>query len=94
MHSSRRCVVFCVLFFLSPLSAPAKIKPWIEVQSPHFRVLTDGGAGGARRVAREFEQIRAVFETAFPAMKLDTGSPFLIFAPMNEASMKSLAPAN
>jgi len=35
-------------------------KPWIEVKSPHFRVLTDSSAGDGKLVAREFEDFRAV----------------------------------
>jgi hypothetical protein len=71
----------------------AKIRAWTEVRSPHFRVLTDGSVGNAKRIAREFEQMRAVFETGFPNMTLEPASPLLIFAPENETSMKSLAPA-
>jgi Tfp pilus assembly protein PilF len=66
--------------------------PWTEVKSPHFRVLTDGSARAGRRVAREFEQMRAVFSAGFPNMRLETGAPLLIFAVADEASMKSLIP--
>jgi len=38
--------------------------------------------------------MRTVFESAFPNMRLETGSPLVIFAPETEQSMKSLAPAN
>jgi tetratricopeptide (TPR) repeat protein len=82
----------CVLA-LCCCSSSAKIRAWTEVKSPHFRVLTDGGVGNAKRIAREFEQMRAVFETSFPNMTLGPASPLLIFAPENETSMKSLAPA-
>ncbi len=82
-----------VLFaFLCP-PAPAGEKAWTEVRSPNFRVLTDGNASQGRRIAREFEQMRVVFAAAFPKMHLETGAPLLIFAPRDEASMKSLAPA-
>ncbi len=71
----------------------AKVRSWNEVRSPHFYVLTDGSIGSAKRIAREFEQMRSVFETSFSNMRLDTGAPLLIFAPETEESMRSLAPA-
>jgi hypothetical protein len=78
-------LVFCPIAFSGQ-------KPWIEVRSPNFRVLTDVDARSGRRVAREFEQMRSVFETAFPKMRLDTGAPLVIFAPRDEYSMKAMAP--
>jgi hypothetical protein len=63
------------------------------VRSPHFVVLTNGTASDGRRVAREFEQMRGVFASAFPNMRLETSAPLLIFAPRDEVSMKGLAPS-
>ncbi len=68
-------------------------KPWIEVKSPHFRVLTDAGAGDGRRVAREFERLRAVFAARFPEFRLDSGAPLTIFAAKDEKTAKTLAPS-
>jgi hypothetical protein len=68
-------------------------KPWTEVRSPHFRVLTDGSANEGRRVAREFEQMRAVFAVAFPKMRFETAAPLTIVAPRDDFSMKALTPA-
>jgi tetratricopeptide (TPR) repeat protein len=73
--------------------AQAGEKPWTEVRSPNFRVLTNGSAADGRRVAREFEQMRAVFAMGFPKMRLETGAPLVIFAPRDEPSMKAMAPA-
>jgi hypothetical protein len=70
----------------------AKEKPWLEVNSPHFRVLTDAGAGDARRVAGEFEQLREVFASQYPGFRLESGAPLLIFAARDEETAKSLAP--
>jgi tetratricopeptide (TPR) repeat protein len=85
-------VFLCAFLTVICKSSDGAQKPWIEVRSPHFRVLTDGSAGDARRIAREFEQMRAVFAAGFPNMRLDTGAPLLVFAPRDESSMKSLAP--
>ncbi len=73
-----RWCVFLGLLAVSCCSSPAKIRAWSEVRSPHFRVLTDGSIGTAKRIAREFEQMRTVFESAFPNMRLETGSPLVI----------------
>jgi tetratricopeptide (TPR) repeat protein len=89
-----RWCVFLGLLAVSCCPSPAKIRTWSEVRSPHYRVLTDGSIGTAKRIAREFEQMRTVFESAFPNMRLETGSPLVIFAPETGQSMKSLAPAH
>ena len=62
-----------VLLFVGVSSpvAQASEKPWTEVRSPNFRVLTNGSAADGRRVAREFEQMRTVFAVAFPKMRLE-----------------------
>jgi tetratricopeptide (TPR) repeat protein len=82
-----------LLLGITPKASHAGEKPWIEVRSPNFRVLTNGKENDGRRVAREFEQMRAVFALGFPKMRLDTGSPLLIFAPRDEYSMKAMAPS-
>lgn len=80
----------CGAGFVSPLHAGQR--PWIEVKSPHFRVLTDGSPNDARKVAREFEQMRAVVAAAFPKSRLETGAILTVLAPSDEVSLKSLAP--
>ena len=82
-----------LLLSVIPPASLAGEKPWLEVRSPNFRVLTNGSANDGRRVAREFEQMRAVFAMGFPKMRLETGAPLLIFAPRDEYSMKAMAPA-
>lgn len=85
------------MFFLSVLlsSAPSAFageKPWTEVRSPNFRVLTNGSPQNATKVAREFEQLRWVFATRFPGARLDSGAPLLILAVRDEDTAKSLEP--
>ncbi len=80
------------LLCLAPPSAFAGQQPWIEATSPHFRVLTDGTAHDAREVATEFEQMRYVFATGFPAFRLDSGAPLTIFAAEDLQSAKRLEP--
>jgi len=89
---TRVVVLAVVLHLFAAVGQAKKESPWTEVRSPHFRVLTDGSEGSARRVAKEFEQVRSVFANAFPNMRLETGAPLLIFAPRDESSMKHLVP--
>jgi tetratricopeptide (TPR) repeat protein len=63
--------------------AATGMKPWIEVRSPHFRVLTDGSVADGRRVATDFENMRYVFATQFPGYRLESGTPLLVIAPSN-----------
>ncbi len=67
-------------------------KPWREIRSPHFRVITNGSEGAGRHVAREFEQMRAVFASQFPGYRLDSAEPLLIMAPVDEDTTKKLLP--
>ena len=84
-------ILLCQLAFIG--RAAAGEKPWIEVRSPHFRVLTDSGAGDGRLVAREFEDFRAVMAIRFPNFRLESGAPLLIFAARDEETAKTLNPA-
>jgi hypothetical protein len=54
----RRKLFPVCLALLIAFSAHAEQKPWTEVKSPHFRVITDGSDRDARNVAAEFEQMR------------------------------------
>jgi hypothetical protein len=82
-----------LLFAAASFPADKSDKPFTEVRSPNFRVLTNGSQHDARRIALEFEQMRAVFAVAFPKMRLTTAAPLLIFAVLTENDMKALAPA-
>src|SRR3981081_907995 len=82
-----------MLALVPSASCFADQKSLTEVRSPNFRVLTDGNDRQSRRIAREFEEMRAVFAIGFPNLRLSTGAPLLIFAMQDEKSMKALAPA-
>ena len=94
LHTRRWLRFLAWALFLCACAADARAteKPWIEVRSPHFRVLTDASANDARKVAYEFEQMRAVFAGLFPTFRLDSGAPLVIFAARDEETAKSLAP--
>ncbi len=80
------------LLSLAATSASAGEKPWTEVRSQHFRVLTNGSTGDARKVAHEFEQLRWVYSSRFPGARLESGAPLLIFATRDEDTAKKLDP--
>lgn len=85
-------LAFGISFWFSG-TASASERAWLEVRSPHFRILTDGSKRDAVRVAREFEQLRWVFATNFPGARLESGAPLTVFATRDEASARALDPA-
>ncbi len=90
--ASARIVFVSALCCVFPCHAEAEAT-WIEVRSPHFRVLTDGSAGDARKVAYEFEQIRHVFALRFNNEEVGSGAPLTIVAARDAGTMSRLAPA-
>ncbi len=93
IHPVKSALLAAALAILCSAPASASEKELTEVRSPNFRVLTDGSEGQGRRVAREFEEMRAVFAIGFPNMRLSGGAPLLIFAVQDENAMKAVAPA-
>src|SRR5437016_6286324 len=91
-HPSRIAFVLTLAILLWPHRASAAEQGWIEIRSPHFRVLSDGSDKEARAVAHQFEQIRTAFATALPSLHLDPPIPLLILAPKDEASARNLLP--
>jgi tetratricopeptide (TPR) repeat protein len=81
-----------VVALLLPLHASAAEKPWIEIRSPHFRVLSDAEERDARVAALRFEQMRSAFTAALPGLRLDPPVPLLIVAAKDERSLKTLFP--
>jgi tetratricopeptide (TPR) repeat protein len=86
--------LFASLFLLATLNlrASEENETWIEVRTPHFVVASNAGGKQARRVADQFEQIRAMFHTTFPKLRVDPGQRILILAAKNENSFKALLP--
>jgi Flp pilus assembly protein TadD len=65
---------------------------WLEIASPHFRVVTDGGERRGRETALEFEQMRSVFAQVFLKDRSDGSVPVLIVALKNEKELSEFAP--
>ncbi len=88
----RSRLLMIALFLLPVAQAVGGEKPWIELRSPHFRVITNGSTSDARRVAHEFEQLRSVFASQFPSFRLESGAPLLVLAARDEETAKALEP--
>lgn len=86
-----RSIAVASVFFLGPVAVNAA-DTWIEVRSQHFTVNTNAGEREGRRIANQFEEIRMVFQMAFPSIRVDPGKPLIIIAVKNEDSMKALLP--
>jgi len=85
-------ILIAIVLVLAPAATAAE-KPWTEIRSAHFRVLTNGSPGEARHVAHEFEQMRFVFADRNPKFRLEGGAPMVVFAADDEPTAKALEPA-
>src|SRR5260370_18968292 len=89
------------LFFLSAIlivtfcSGPtvfAGESEWVEVRSPNFSVVTDGGEKRGREVAMRFEQMRGVFGALMTKANVNLPIPLQIVAFRNTKEMRQVAP--
>jgi tetratricopeptide (TPR) repeat protein len=87
------CLCFALLFFGSRPSPAEHRETWIEIQSPHFTVLSNAGEDEGRKAALQFEQIRALFLHLYPTLRVDSGKPTIVFAIKNEDSLKLFIPS-
>ncbi len=88
-----RKVTLAVLLTVGiPSLAADKPEPWIEVRSPHFRVISNAGDKQARRAAGQFERFREVLRNSLTKGRLDSATPMLIIAVKDEKSLKALLP--
>jgi tetratricopeptide (TPR) repeat protein len=82
---------------LSPATRSAdkkneKVEPWVEIRTPHFVVMSDGGEKTARRVADQFDLVRRIFQATMPNAHFDTGVPIQILAAKDGKSFATLLP--
>ncbi len=88
------CALILALLLAGGAEATAGDKPesWIEVRSPHFRVISNAGDKQARRTAGQFERFREVLRNTLPKARLDSSTPLLIIAVKDEKGLKTLLP--
>lgn len=81
----RRCfrglvIAIAVLGSLTMYGWAGTDDPWVEVQSPHFNLLTDAGEKPGRDLASQFEQFRSIFAQLFPDQAIKPSVPLQIIA--------------
>jgi tetratricopeptide (TPR) repeat protein len=72
--------------------ASASDAQWIEIQSPHFSVVTDAGEKRGRETAMRFEQMRSVFGTLLTKVNVNLPIPLQIVAFRNSKEFRQFAP--
>jgi tetratricopeptide (TPR) repeat protein len=82
-------IALLTLALAAPVSAQ---RVWVEARGPNVTVISDGGAGRARDVAWQFEQVREAMARNFPWVRSQSSKPRLVLAARNETSMRELAP--
>jgi Flp pilus assembly protein TadD len=86
----QKCLLAIALLF-SGFTAARADQQWIEVDSPHFSVATDGGEKRAREVALRFEQMRMAFGVLFQKVNVNT-APLQIIAFRNGKELRQISP--
>ncbi|MGD0445039.1 MAG: hypothetical protein ABSA39_13985 [Edaphobacter sp.] len=86
-------VLFCTAFFCTALSAFASdpTPHWLQVQTPHFTVITDSNEKQGRRIAAQFEQMRAFFHTILPHAA-DDATPIVVVAFKDKKGFQTIEP--
>ncbi len=91
----RRSIPLHMAVFLAIVSMGARASeptPWLEIHSPHFRVVTDAGQNKGREIALRFEQMRSVFAGLLSKPRLNQSIPLTILAFADDKSYYQLAP--
>lgn len=88
----RLAALFLLCLTSSALAGDSTVH-WLEVQSPHFVVLTDSNEKQARRISAQFEQMRAVFHKLIPNAASDASSPIVVVALKDKKGFQALEPA-
>jgi tetratricopeptide (TPR) repeat protein len=92
-HPVRTCLVIFLLAMTAERSSFArKPETWIQVRSPDFVVLTNTNEKQGRRVAFQFELIRAVFRLFFNVPSAAKDPLVTIIAVKDESDLKLLVP--
>ena len=99
MHKQRRLWIRAIgfaclmVFAFSSALRGEHHENWIEIKSPHYTIYSNSGEHDGRRVAAQFEEIRALFEQSFPKLKVDFGKPTIVYVLRDENSLKLLMPS-
>ena len=75
----------------APLHA-RDVDRWLELRSRHFTVVSNTGEEETRRVALEFERVRAMLLRALTNARVDPRQPVVVLAVNDEDSLRELLP--
>jgi tetratricopeptide (TPR) repeat protein len=84
--------VLAAIALLAPCVLWGSEARWVEVQSPHFSVVTDASEKRGREVALRFEQMRAVFGELLVKVKVSQPVPLQIVAFRSTKELRQFAP--
>ncbi len=89
-----QCLLLCATLIAGTFSlAHDKAETWYEVRSQHFVVVSNSNDKQARRVAEQFERMRAVFHRLFPRDNIDPASRIVVLAIRDRKDFRALEPA-
>lgn len=84
--------ILCFLVVVLSTSAAFADEQWVEVKSPHFQLITDGGERRGREVLQRFEEMRAGFGVLFNKLNVNISVPLTIVAFRNNKEIKRYGP--
>jgi hypothetical protein len=79
-----------LLFLLTAASAAAD-PSWVEVRSPHFRVVSDAREADARFLASQLERIRSAYQSVL-GPETEREEPLLVLASRDAHGFEALVP--
>lgn len=89
---SKRLLLLLPVFVAALAQARDKAENWIEVRSPHFRIVTDANEKQGRQIAGQFERMRSLVHVAFPQLQVDYGRPLVVLAVRDKREFQTLEP--
>ena len=66
---------------------------WLEVRTPRFTIVTNTSEKQGRRIAVQFERMRAIFRQAYPELGDDPESPVIVLAVKSKDQFRALEPS-
>src|SRR5271170_980663 len=85
--------ITALLIFFATLQVSASAPAWVEIQSPHFTLITDANEKQGVHVLDQFERMRWVFQTLFHGTNVDPAAPIIVIAAKNKKDFEALEPA-
>src|SRR5215813_13208717 len=89
---SRHIASLLLLFLSTTLAIPATSPTWLEIQSPHFTLVTNANSKQGVRILDQFERMRWIFQTLFPSADVDPAAPITVIAVKNKKDFAALEP--